>query len=71
MKRGRIANNSDFPLRLCVSRVFAFNFSSARGAESELTRRRKGDKHKMSLARRLRAETTISQFWVTQNLGLC
>jgi hypothetical protein len=30
----------------------------------ELTRRRKGDKHKVNRARRLRAETTMSLAWV-------
>jgi len=37
-------------------------------AESELTRRLKGDKNKVALARRLRAETTRSLAWIAEHL---
>jgi hypothetical protein len=36
----------------------------------ELTRRRKGDKHKVQLARRLRAETTMSLAWIAEQLRM-
>jgi hypothetical protein len=38
--------------------------------QAELTRRRKGDKHKVDLARRLRAETTMSLAWVAERLHI-
>ena len=38
--------------------------------EDELTRRRKGDKHKVALARRLRAETTMSLAWIAERLRM-
>jgi hypothetical protein len=38
--------------------------------QAELTRRRKGDKHKVNLARRLRAETTMSLTWVAERLHM-
>jgi hypothetical protein len=34
--------------------------------QGELTRRRKSDKHKVKLARRLREEATMSLAWVAQ-----
>lgn len=42
-------------------------------AESELARQRKGDRHKMELARRLRSETTMSLAWVAElmRMGSC
>jgi hypothetical protein len=39
-------------------------------AESELTRQRKGDRHEVALARRLRAETTMSLAWIAQRLRM-
>jgi REP element-mobilizing transposase RayT len=39
-------------------------------AEGELTRRRKGDRHKVALARRLRAETTMSLAWIAERLRM-
>jgi putative transposase len=39
-------------------------------AESELARRRKGDRHKVALARRLRAETTMSLAWIAERLQM-
>jgi hypothetical protein len=36
----------------------------------ELTRRGKGDKHKVALARRLRAETTMSLAWIAEHLRM-
>ena len=39
-------------------------------AENELTRRRKGDRHKVALARRLRAETTMSLAWIAGRLRM-
>jgi len=39
-------------------------------AESELTRRRKGDKDKVALARRLRAETVMSLAWIAEHLRM-
>jgi putative transposase len=41
-----------------------------RWAESELTQRRKGDKHKVALARRLRAETTMTLAWIAEHLRM-
>jgi len=38
--------------------------------ESDLTRRRKGDRHKVKLARRLRAETTMSLAWIAERLRM-
>jgi REP element-mobilizing transposase RayT len=38
--------------------------------EDQLQLRRKGDKHKVKLARRLRAETTMSLAWVAQHLQM-
>jgi REP element-mobilizing transposase RayT len=38
--------------------------------ESDLTRRRKGDRHKVALARRLRAETTMSLAWIAERLRM-
>jgi REP element-mobilizing transposase RayT len=38
--------------------------------QSQLTQRRKGDKHKVALARRLRAETTMSLAWIAEHLEM-
>jgi len=38
--------------------------------ESEWTRRRKGDTHKVNLGRRLRAETTMSLAWIAEHLRM-
>ncbi len=38
--------------------------------EKELTRRRKGDGHKVALAQRLRAETTMSLAWIAERLRM-
>jgi putative transposase len=38
--------------------------------ENELSRRRKGDKHKVMIARRLRAETTMSLAWIAGRLRM-
>jgi hypothetical protein len=39
-------------------------------AESQLTRRLKGDRHKVAPARRLRAETTMSLAWIAEHLQM-
>jgi hypothetical protein len=38
--------------------------------EGELTRQRKGHTHKVALARRLRAETTMSLAWIAERLQM-
>jgi len=38
--------------------------------EDELKRRRKGDAHKVKIARRLRSETTMSLKWIVQRLRM-
>jgi hypothetical protein len=39
-----------------------------RWTEAQLRARRKGDKHKVKMARRLRAETTMTVQWVAERL---
>lgn len=38
--------------------------------ETELQQRRKGDKNKVRIARRLRAETTVTLKWIAARLGM-
>ena len=39
-------------------------------SDAELKRRRKGDESKVTLARRLREETTVSLRWIAENLHM-
>jgi len=56
----------------CVASQWRMSVLAARlgRAESELTRRRKGDKHKVALARQLRAETTMTLAWIAEHLRM-
>jgi REP element-mobilizing transposase RayT len=51
-------------------RIIARELKRLGWAESELTRRCKGDRRKVALARRLRAETTMSLAWIAEKLRM-
>jgi len=53
-----------------AERIVVQELKRLRWAESELQARRKGDKHKVALAGRLRRETTMSLKWIAQRLNM-
>jgi hypothetical protein len=53
-----------------ISRMIALEMRRLGWAESQLTRRRKGDRHKVAPARRLRAETTTSLAWIAERMQM-
>ncbi len=51
-------------------RLVAEELKRLKWDERQLTERRKGDKDKIALARRLRAETTMTLAWIARNLHM-
>ena len=53
-----------------AERLVAEGLKKLGWAEKELALRRKGDKEKVKLARRLRAQTTMTLAWIAQRLRM-
>ena len=51
-------------------RIIAQELKRRGWTEQDLRKRRKGDRHKVKLARRLRSETTMTLAWVAQHLHM-
>ena len=59
-----------FSLREKAGRIIAEELRRRGWTEADLQPRRKGDKHKVKLAARLRAETTMSLKWIAEHLSM-